>query len=118
MLLMVAAGRIADAGARAATWWLVGAYLFHAFGELSLSPVGLSYVTKVAPARFGSLLMGVWFLALSAANFLGGVVAAYGTKMPTLASFFTLFVITSAAAAAGMLVLTPLLKRMTASVKA
>jgi POT family proton-dependent oligopeptide transporter len=118
MLLMVFAGRIADGGARAAMWWLVGAYLFHAFGELALSPVGLSYVTKVAPARFGSLLMGVWFLALSAANFLGGRVAAYGTRMPTLSSFFMLFVTASLAAAVGMLLLTPVLKRLTASVKA
>jgi proton-dependent oligopeptide transporter, POT family len=118
MLLMVLAGRIADSGVRAAMWWLVGAYLFHAFGELALSPVGLSYVTKVAPARFGSLLMGVWFLALSAANFLGGVVAAYGTRMSTLSSFFMLFVVTSAAAALGMLLLTPALKRLTASVRA
>ena len=46
--------------------------LHHTWGELCLSPVGLSYVTKIAPVRFASLLMGAWFLANAAANYLGG----------------------------------------------
>jgi len=48
--------------------WLIAAYAFHTWGELCVSPVGLSYVTKVAPVRFASLLMGVWFLANAAAD--------------------------------------------------
>ena len=53
--------------------WLVLAYLFHTTGELCISPVGLSMVTKLAPLRFGSLMMGVWFMV----NFIGGVLAGY-----------------------------------------
>ena len=49
--------------------WLVVTYLLHTFGELSLSPVGLSAMTKLAPARIGGLMMGVWFLAISVGNF-------------------------------------------------
>jgi proton-dependent oligopeptide transporter, POT family len=53
--------------------WLVLAYLFHTTGELCISPVGLSMVTKLAPLRFASLMMGVWFMV----NFIGGVLAGY-----------------------------------------
>ena len=52
-------------------------YLFSTIGELCLSPVGLSTVTKLAPVRFGSLMMGVWFLSLSAGNKLGGFIAGH-----------------------------------------
>ena len=57
--------------------WLVGAYLFHTFGELCLSPVGLSMVTKLAPLRLGSLMMGVWFLSSAVANKVGGFIGGY-----------------------------------------
>jgi POT family proton-dependent oligopeptide transporter len=56
--------------------WLVVVYLLHTVGELCLSPVGLSAMTKLAPARIGSLLMGVWFLSLSVGNYLGGRIAS------------------------------------------
>jgi len=55
--------------------WLFGAYLLHTLGELCLSPVGLSLVTKLAPAKFASLLMGTWFLSTAAANVVGGMLA-------------------------------------------
>ena len=55
--------------------WLVVTYLLHTFGELSLSPVGLSAMTKLAPARIAGLMMGVWFLAISVGNFIGGRLA-------------------------------------------
>ncbi|MFN2398388.1 MAG: peptide MFS transporter [Gemmatimonadaceae bacterium] len=117
-LFMVAAGNLADGGAKVSAMWLTMAYMFHTFGELCLSPVGLSYVTKVAPIRFASLLMGVWFLANSAANKLGGVLAAMTERIPSQATFYTIFVATSIGAALLMLVLVPLLKRLTTSVKA
>ena len=65
---MVIGGSRADTGVLVSPFWLVAAYMFHTWGELCLSPVGLSYVTKVAPVKFASLLMGVWFLANAAAN--------------------------------------------------
>src|SRR5262249_11892670 len=58
-------------------WWLIALYFLHALGELSISPVGLSTVTKLAPARIVGVMMGVWFLALSLGNFLAGFVAGY-----------------------------------------
>jgi proton-dependent oligopeptide transporter, POT family len=77
---MVAGAAQAKGGALASPWWLVLAYMFHAAGELCLSPIGLSLVTKVAPGKIMSLMMGVWFLS----NFGGNVVAGWlGTFMET-----------------------------------
>jgi POT family proton-dependent oligopeptide transporter len=117
-LFMVAAGNFADTGAIVSPIWLTMAYAFHTWGELSLSPVGLSYVTKVAPARFASLLMGVWFLANAAANKLGGFLASQTENIPSLAKFYMIPVATSFGAAFLLLLLVPLLKRLTKSVQA
>jgi proton-dependent oligopeptide transporter, POT family len=57
--------------------WLIGVYLFHTIGELSLSPVGLSTVTKLAPARLVGSMMGVWFLSISLGDLVGGWVAGF-----------------------------------------
>jgi POT family proton-dependent oligopeptide transporter len=65
------------ADAKAGMIWLVLAYLFHTLGELCISPVGLSMVTKLAPLRLASLLMGVWFLINFFANLLAGYVGAF-----------------------------------------
>jgi proton-dependent oligopeptide transporter, POT family len=102
----------------ASPWWLVFTYLFHTLGELCLSPVGLSYVTKVAPVKFASLLMGVWFLAQAAANFLGGYIAGLTDQIGSQAAFFSIFLATSVGAALLMLALVPVLKRLTRSVHA
>ena len=61
---------------RVSPLWLVATYFLHTCGELCLSPVGLSAMTKLAPARIVGLTMGVWFVALSAGNYLGGRVAS------------------------------------------
>ncbi len=61
--------------------WLVLAYLFHTLGELCISPVGLSMVTKLAPLRLASLMMGVWFLINFFANTLAGYVGAFSENM-------------------------------------
>lgn len=61
--------------------WLVLAYLFHTTGELCISPVGLSLVTKLAPMRLGSLMMGVWFLVNFVGNLLAGYVGAFTETM-------------------------------------
>ena len=62
--------------------WLIVVYLLHALGELSLSPVGLSTVTKLAPAKIVGLLMGVWFLSNAVGNFLGGSIAGFFDRLP------------------------------------
>ncbi|MBK9517665.1 MAG: peptide MFS transporter [Anaeromyxobacter sp.] len=136
-LFLVAGGARADAGVKVSPIWLLLAYSFHTFGELCLSPVGLSYVSKIAPARFASLLLGAWYLANATANKIAGALAAY-TPTPgqapavleeglggavqrisqTNAGFFSIFVVTSLAAAGLMLLCVPLLRRLTSSVKA
>ncbi len=135
-LLAIGGGR-ADTGMLVSPNWLFGAFFLHSIGELCLSPLGLSYVTRVAPLKFASLLMGVWFLANAAANKVAGFVAGY-TPLPgeapaavqsglggyiqqlsaTNKGFFTIFVVSSLVAAALMFVCVPLLKRLTRSAQA
>jgi len=62
--------------------WLTLTYLLHTIGELSLSPVGLSAMTKLAPQRVSSLVMGIWFLSISVGEFIGGRVAAVYEQFP------------------------------------
>ena len=65
------------AGGRAVSpWWLTLTYLLHTVGELCLSPVGLSAMTRLAPARIAGLIMGVWFLSISVGDYVGGRVAS------------------------------------------
>jgi proton-dependent oligopeptide transporter, POT family len=74
-LFMVKAAGIAAGGMKSPVYWLVLTYLVHTFGELCLSPVGLSTVTKLAPARFVGQMMGVWFLASSLGKLTAGLIA-------------------------------------------
>ena len=61
--------------------WLVATYLLHTIGELCLSPVGLSAMTKLAPARLGGVIMGVFFLSISTGNYVGGRLAGFYESM-------------------------------------
>ncbi len=81
VVLAVGAARVAG-GAQVSPMWLVVVYLFHTVGELCLSPVGLSAMTKLAPARIGGLLMGTWFLSLSVGNYMGGRIASLYEALP------------------------------------
>lgn len=74
-LVMAAAAAIVAAGSKVLPYWLILTYLLHTFGELCLSPVGLSYFTKLAPRRFCGQMMGMWFLATSLGNLLAGLIA-------------------------------------------
>ena len=77
-LFMLGAVAQLNAGApKASMIWLMLAYLFHTFGELMLSPIGLSMVTKLAPAHMVSMFMGVWFLSTFLAHLIGGVIASF-----------------------------------------
>jgi POT family proton-dependent oligopeptide transporter len=67
-------------GSLAGPHWLLITYVVYTWAELCLSPVGLSVVTKLAPAKLQSLMMGVWFFSFSLANLLGGLMAAFSTK--------------------------------------
>ena len=72
---MVLAAKIVVAGNPAAPYWLILTYLLHTMGELFLSPVGLSSVTKLAPQRYVSQMMGIWFLATALGNLFAGLFA-------------------------------------------
>ncbi len=114
--LLIFAGRDVDAGSKVGPWFLIGAYFCHSVGELFLSPVGLSYVTKVAPPQFVSLLMGAWFLSIGAASYLGGFMAGLIETVPSRASFFTIPTATAWGAGLVMLLCVPLLRRLTKSI--
>ena len=86
-LAMVAAALESAGGAKASMSWLVIAYFFHTTGELCISPVGLSMVTKLAPLRLASLMMGVWFLINFVANWLAGIIGSYAESLGELAIF-------------------------------
>ncbi len=74
-LVMVVAAKLVAGGAQAAPFWLVLTYMLHTFGELCLSPVGLSSVTKLVPRRFVGQCLGIWFLATSLGNLIAGAIA-------------------------------------------
>ncbi len=91
--------------------WLTVVYLLHTIGELLLSPVGLSTMTKLAPTRLAGSIMGVWFMATSVGNFIGGRVAGQFETFP-LPSLFGAVCLTTVAAGVACLVLTPTIKRL------
>ena len=70
-----------DVAVKASLAWLILTYLTHTIGELCLSPVGLSTVTKLSPPRLAGLMMGVWMMAAFFANSIGGVIASYVEKL-------------------------------------
>jgi proton-dependent oligopeptide transporter, POT family len=74
-LVMAAAASIVATGSKVLPYWLIMTYLLHTFGELCLSPVGLSYFTKLAPKRFVGQMMGMWFLAMSLGNLVASLIA-------------------------------------------
>ena len=94
--------------------WLVGAYFLHTMGELTLSPVGLSYVSKLAPARLVGMMFGVWFLASAVANYLAGWTGSLIDKITEMYSMSTFFLIyTGLPIGAGiiLILLTPMIKK-------
>jgi len=93
--ILIWAARMAEQGILVSPMWLTVTYLLHTWGELCLSPVGLSAMTKLAPARIGGLMMGVWFLATSVGNFIGGRVSSFyeSFALPTLFGAVGLFAI-------------------------
>ena len=104
-LLLVPGAAIAQQqGIRVSPMWLIVVYLLQTFGELCLSPVGLSMVTKLAPPRIVGLMLGVFFLSISFGNKLGGYCAGFFDRLPlpklfgavagtTLAAAFILFLL-------------------------
>ena len=96
--ILIPAAQFSAGGGQVSPMWLVGTYLLHTIGELCLSPVGLSAMTKLAPMRYAGLMLGVWFLASSVGNFIGGNVAGFYETFSTEQIFtaVTVFVLVSA----------------------
>lgn len=100
--------------------WLVMAYLFHTLGELCVSPVGLSYVSKLVPARMVAFMFGVWYLALAIGNKLSGVLGGLIdpiTEEYSIGTFFLIFTFVPIVIGIIAIVLNPLLKRLMHGVK-
>jgi POT family proton-dependent oligopeptide transporter len=111
--ILIPAAQFSAGGGRVSPMWLILTYFFHTIGELCLSPVGLSAMTKLAPLRYAGLMLGVWFLAASVGNFIGGNVAGFYGSFTTDQIFtaVTVFVLASCAL---MLVFVRPIKRMLA----
>jgi len=105
-VLLIPAGSLAQSGVKVSPLWLVAAYFIQELGELCLSPVGLSLVTKLAPVRFVSLVMGIFFLSNAAGNWLAGWSARFISTVPLV----TLFGVTAAVTIGAGLVLFLLLR--------
>jgi POT family proton-dependent oligopeptide transporter len=101
-------------GGRVSPLWLTAVYMLHTVGELCLSPVGLSTVTKLAPARIVGFMMGVWFASIALGNFAAGWVAGFfqaGSETALVSLFLKIAYVTSGAAAV-LILLTPSIRRM------
>lgn len=95
--------------------WLIAAYFFHTTGELCLSPVGLSYVSKLSPKKLVGLIFGLWFASSAIANIIGsriGGLIDHISETYSMSHFFGLFAALPWTAALILLLLTPLLKKM------
>jgi POT family proton-dependent oligopeptide transporter len=116
-LVMFFAARYVVMGEKVMPTWLILTYLFHTFGELCLSPVGLSSMTKLAPARFVGQVMGLWFLATAVGNNLAGQFSGEIDSVEAMPGQFLYLFWWGVIAGAVLLVLTPFIKKMMSGVK-
>jgi POT family proton-dependent oligopeptide transporter len=86
-VFMVFASMQYETMGKSALYWLALAYLFHTIGELSASPVALSFITKLAPVRYGALMMGVYFAATGLGNKVAGLLGESATELGELTIF-------------------------------
>ena len=109
VVLAIAQGR-ADLLGKVGPQWLLFVYFLHTVGELCLSPIGLSMVTKVAPERLAAVMMGIWFTSSAIANYLAGTLESLlaGSGIP----LYWFLVASSAGAGVVMIAVSPLLQRL------
>jgi POT family proton-dependent oligopeptide transporter len=122
-VVLVIGAHFSDRGMRVSPLWLIATYVLHTCGELCLSPVGLSMVTKLAPARLASLMMGIWFFSMFISDLSAGLVAGMVDKVAKgqvfhllggQADFFLMFVVSTFAAGTLLLAISPLVRRLMA----
>jgi POT family proton-dependent oligopeptide transporter len=110
--ILVPAAKMAVGGAQVAIWWLTGTYFLQTLGELCLSPVGLSAMTKLAPERAGGFVMGIWFLSTSIGNWLAGKAGSLYSSMPLPTLFGSVAAFSFATAVVLALLIKPTVKLM------
>jgi POT family proton-dependent oligopeptide transporter len=123
-LFLVWGGRYAGTDFKVAIWWLAGLYMIHSIAELCISPVGLSMITKLSIARVVGLMMGVWFLSISVAQYVAGAVAQVASvetvggqvtnlkvSLDTYNNVFWTIGVTAAMIGAVLLALSPMIKK-------
>jgi len=118
-LLMIPAANVilaGGAGTLVSPWWLVGSYFFQTVGELCLSPVGLSSMTKLSPRKYVGQMMGIWFLAASVGNLIGGRVGGHvdPEKLELMPQLFTTTTVILMIAAVVLALLVVPIRRMMA----
>lgn len=117
-----------EPGVKVSILWLTGLYFIHTMGELMLSPIGLSMVNKLAPIRFASLLMGVWYMSMATANKFAGMLSGlypeagkpkfiFGVQIATLFDFFMLFVVIAGVASVILFLLSKRLEKLMHGIK-
>jgi POT family proton-dependent oligopeptide transporter len=129
-LVLVYGAKFANADFRVPLFWLALAYLIHSIGELCLSPVGLSMITKLSMPKVVGLMMGVWFLSSAMAQYAGGIVAQFAAvetvggevtdpekSLATYVGVFEMIGIWGCGIGLGLLILSPFLKKMMHGVK-
>jgi len=109
-LIMIPAAMLASGGSKVTVLWLIGVYFTHTVGELCLSPVGLSMVTRLAPVRMVSMMVGIWFIANFASNLLAGQFASFYGQMD-METFFWIPIFTAGIAGLILLLLVKPLKK-------
>jgi len=100
--------------------WLVLAYLLHTMGELCLSPVGLSYVSKLVPAKKIGVMFGIWYLAIALGNYIAQLVGGYIdviVERYSMSTFFLIFTFIPIAAGLILLLINPLMRKMMHGIK-
>ena len=110
--ILIPAAYLVVSGSKVAPYWLVGTYLLQTLGELCLSPVGLSAMTKLAPARAAGFMMGIWFLSTSIGNWLAGKAASMYSSMPLPTLFGSVAVFSIAAAVVLAILIKPTVRLM------
>ena len=102
-----------NVASKVAFWWLVLVYFCHTIGELCLSPVGLSSMTKLAPPKMVSLMLGVWFLSISLGNYIAGQIAGeFVADSAILTGVFSKVAMIMIGAGLVLALLSPLVKRL------
>ena len=116
VVMIFAANIVVSSGGatKVSPWWLVGSYFFQTVGELLLSPVGLSSMTKLSPRRYVGQMMGIWFLASAVGNLIGGLVGGHvdPEKLDQMPQLFTTTTISLMVAAVVLILLSIPISRM------